>query len=155
MLNLVPAGLMVGIAVGLVFVTNRRIADARGAVPTSTRSQAADVAWQVLFLVGLLAGGAFLSFLDPAALPAGQAVPLQLTVGAGLVAGFGARRALASLSGNTDRRPSPLFRRSRLAGCGFTLAGAVGRWMGRNVSGLSPQDSREESDPGYFTLTKT
>lgn len=93
MTSMVLGGLMVGIAAGLVLIANGRIAGVSGMIASAVRPKTADAAWQVLFLVGLVAGGALLYWLDPAALPAGEAAPVQLMVGAGLLLGFGLRKA--------------------------------------------------------------
>ena len=62
-------------------------------VSSSLRPRSADAAWQAIFLLGLVAGGAVLSWLDPAGLPIGTVVPTELMVGAGLLVGFAARIA--------------------------------------------------------------
>lgn len=84
-------GLLIGVAAGLVLLANGRVAGVSGMVSSSLRPRSADAAWQAIFLLGLVAGGAVLTWLDPAALPLGDVAPLQITLGAGLLVGFGAR----------------------------------------------------------------
>jgi hypothetical protein len=84
-------GLMVGSAAGWVLVANGRLAGISGMVSSSLHTRSADAAWQAIFLLGLVAGGAVLSWLDPAGLPMGTVAPIELMVGAGLLVGFGAR----------------------------------------------------------------
>ena len=85
----VLGGLLIGFAAGVTMFAgggagSRRVAD--GVVrPRSTYAW-----WQALFLVGSIAGGMCLAWLDPASLPAGESTPLQLTTGARLLLGFGA-----------------------------------------------------------------
>ena len=86
-------GLLVGFAAGSVLLANGRVARVSGTVSSSLRPRSADAAWQAIFLLGLVAGGAFLTWLDPAAQPVGTVAPVQLMVGAGLLVGFGARLA--------------------------------------------------------------
>jgi uncharacterized membrane protein YedE/YeeE len=124
-------GLLVGVAAGMVLLANGRVAGVSAMVSSVVRPRSADVAWQALFLVGLVAGGMGLAWLDPAALPVGESAPLQLMIGAGLLVGFGARLGGGCSSGHalcSVGRPS---RRSMVAvGC-FIIGGAVAVWASR------------------------
>jgi hypothetical protein len=84
-------GLMVGSAAGWVFQANGRVAGISGMASSALHPRSADSSWQAIFLLGLVAGGAVLSWLDPAGLPMGSVAPIELMVGAGLLVGFGAR----------------------------------------------------------------
>lgn len=84
-------GLMVGSAAGWVLLANGRVAEVSGMVSSSLRPRSADAAWQAIFLLGLVAGGAVLTWLDPAGLPLATVAPIELMVGAGLLVGFAAR----------------------------------------------------------------
>ncbi len=84
-------GLLVGSAVGMVLLANSRVAGVSGTVSSSLHPRPADAAWQAIFLLGLVAGGVALTWLDPAGLPMVTAAPIELMVGAGLLVGFGAR----------------------------------------------------------------
>lgn len=86
-------GLMVGSAAGWVLLANARVAGVSGMVSSTLRPRSADAAWQEIFLLGLVAGGAVLSWLDPAGLPIGAVAPIELMVGAGLLVGFVVRIA--------------------------------------------------------------
>ena len=97
-------GLLIGVAAGMVLLANGRVAGVSGMVSSSLRPRSADAAWQAIFLLGLAAGGALLTWLDPAALPIGAVVPTELMVGAGLLVGFGARLAGGSTSSRALRR---------------------------------------------------
>ena len=92
-------GLLVGFAAGMVLLADGRIAGVSGLVSSVVRPQSADALWQGLFLVGLVAGGTLLTWLDPGALPVGESAPLQLMIIAGLLLGFGARMAGGCTSG--------------------------------------------------------
>ncbi len=95
-------GLLIGFAAGMVLLANGRAAGVSGMVSSVVRPRSADAAWQALFLVGLVAGGMGLAWLDPAALPSGESAPLQLMIGAGLLVGFGARLAGNFTSGRAQ-----------------------------------------------------
>jgi hypothetical protein len=83
-------GLLVGIAAGMVLLAKGRVAGVSGMVSSVVRPRSADAAWQAIFLLGLVAGGAVLTWLDPAGLPIGTVAPIELMVGAGLLVGFAA-----------------------------------------------------------------
>ena len=84
-------GLMVGSVAGWVLMANGRVAGVSGMTSSSLRPRSADAAWQVIFLLGLVAGGMLLTWLDPAGLPIATVVPVELMVGAGLLVGFAVR----------------------------------------------------------------
>ena len=89
----IVGGLLVGSAAGWVLLANGRVAGVSGMVSSSLRPRSADAAWQAICLLGLVAGGAFLTWLDPAGLPIGAVAPIELMVGAGLLVGFVVRIA--------------------------------------------------------------
>jgi len=121
-------GLLIGFAAGPILLVNGHIAGMSGTGSSGARPRSADAAWQALFLVGLVAGGMLLSWLDPAALPVGQITPIQLTLAAGLLVGFGARVDGGCSSGHAPCGVGRLSRRSMVAvGC-FVIAGTVGVW---------------------------
>ena len=93
-------GLLVGAAAGIILLANGRVAGVSGMVSCTLRPRATDSSWQITFLLGLIAGGALLSWIDPAALPVGEVAPFFSMVGAGLLVGFGARLSGGCTSGN-------------------------------------------------------
>jgi uncharacterized membrane protein YedE/YeeE len=128
-------GLLVGSAAGMVLLANGRVAGVRGMVSSVVRPQSADASWQALFLVGLVAGGLLLGWLDPGALTAGQIAPLELMLAAGLLVGFGARLGGGCTSGHALCGVGRLSPRSVVAvGC-FIVAGAVADWISRHLLG--------------------
>ena len=84
-------GLVAGSAAGWVLLATGRVAGVSGIVSSSLRPRSADAAWQAIFLLGLVAGGVALTWLDPAGLPIATAAPIELMVGAGLLVGFAVR----------------------------------------------------------------
>ena len=121
-------GLLVGVAAGKVLLANGRVAGIIGPVSSVVRPHSANAGWQALFLVGLVVGGIGLAWLDPAALPVGESAPLQLTIGAGLLIGFGARMGSARTSGHAPSGVGRISRRSAVAVGGFIIGGAVAGW---------------------------
>ncbi len=131
----VLGGLLVGFAAGMVLLANGRVAGVSGMVSSVVRPQSADASWQALFLVGLAAGGMLLAWLDPGALPAGPIAPLQLTLAAGLLVGFGARLGGGCTSGHALCGIGRLSRRSVVAATCFIVAGAAAVWISRHLLG--------------------
>lgn len=128
-------GLLLGLAAGVVLVANGRVAGVSSMVSSSFRPRAVDSSWQIVFLLGLIAGGALLSWLDPAALPVGQVAPIELMVGAGLLVGFGARLSGGCTSGHGLCGVGRLSGRSVIATGTFMAAGALTVWITRHVLG--------------------
>ncbi len=128
-------GLLLGLAAGVVLVANGRVAGVSSMVSSSFRPRAVDSSWQIVFLLGLIAGGALLSWLDPAALPVGQVAPIELMVGAGLLVGFGARLSGGCTSGHGLCGVGRLSGRSVIATGTVMAAGALTVWITRHVLG--------------------
>ena len=118
-------GLMVGSAAGWVLLANGRLAGVSGMVSSSLHPPSADAAWQAIFLLGLVAGGALLSWLDPAGLPIGTVAPIELMVGAGLLIGFAARLAVGWMSGHSLSSIGQLSARSANAFAAALFAGVA------------------------------
>jgi hypothetical protein len=87
----IAGGLMAGSAAGWVLQCRNRASRMTENGSGLPRPRPVDAAWQAIFLLGLVAGGAFLTWLDPAGLPIGTIAPIELMVGAGLLVGFAAR----------------------------------------------------------------
>ena len=100
-------GLLVGVAAGTVLIANGRVAGVSGMVSSTLRPRAADNAWQITFLLGLVAGGALLTWIDPrgAAREPGRSA---LSHGG---RGFD-RRIRRAPFGRMHERPRPLRRRT-------------------------------------------
>lgn len=93
-------GMLIATSAGLVLLLNGKIAGISGMVGRLLRPTKGDVAWRVVFLVGMVAGGATVF----AALPSAAAfVPSTGIVGmavAGLLVGFGTRICGGCTSGH-------------------------------------------------------
>ena len=131
----VLGGLLVGLAAGVVLVANGRVAGVSGMVSSSFRPRTGDNSWQVVFLLGLIAGGALLTWIDPAALPVGKVGPAYLMILAGLFVGFGARLSGGCTSGHGLCGVGCLSGRSTIATITFMAAGALTVYITRHVLG--------------------
>ena len=129
-------GVLVGCAAGVVLLANGRVAGISGMVSCVLRPRGTDSSWQIVYLLGLIAGGAVLAFLDPAALPVGRVAPMQMMIGAGLLAGFGARLSGGCTSGHGLCGVGRFSGRSTVATITFMTAGALTVWVMSHVLGV-------------------
>lgn len=128
-------GVLLGAAAGIVLVANGRVAGVSGMVSCTLRPRAAGSSWQLTFLLGLIAGGALLAWIDPAALPVGNVGSFYLMGGAGLLVGFGARLSGGCTSGHGLCGMGRFSGRSTVATITFMTAGALTVWIVRHVLG--------------------
>lgn len=129
-------GVLLGVAAGIVLVANGRVAGVSGMVSCTLRPRAVDSSWQLTFLLGLMAGGALLHWIYPAALPVGKVAPFYAMAGAGLLVGFGARFSGGCTSGHGLCGVGRLSGRSTVATLTFMTAGAMTVWILRHVLGV-------------------
>lgn len=93
-------GVSIGLGAGLLFLLEGRIAGvsgilARGLDPTDDAR-----AWRLLFVAGLVAGGAIVAMLVPGALPGAPGVSTPRLVAAGALVGVGSGIANGCTSGH-------------------------------------------------------
>lgn len=120
-LNAVLGGALIGISAALLLLFNGRVAGISGILGALLRP--AQGRWAPAFLVGLLAGGLGLQFLQPGVFhtPTGHSVPL-LTA-AGLLVGIGTRMGTGCTSGHGVCGLTRLSGRSLAATCTFMAIG--------------------------------
>ncbi len=95
-------GVLVGLAATALFVVNGRIAGVSGIVAGAVRPRDAQggARWRLLFVAGLIAGGALLRVVLPAAFAGAAQAPLSAVALAGLLVGAGSRWAGGCTSGH-------------------------------------------------------
>ncbi len=125
-------GAMIGLSASLMLVLNGRIAGISGILNGLLRKpQRGELAWRLLFVAGLLGGGALtLRLLGNEATPPG----ILTAVAAGALVGLGTRLGNGCTSGHGVCGLSRLSGRSLAATLTFIATGAltvlVTRWMG-------------------------
>jgi len=129
-------GVLVGCAAGIVLLANGRVAGISGMVSCVLRPRGTDSSWQIVYLLGLIAGGAVLAFLDRTALPVGKVAPMGVMIGAGLLVGFGARISGGCTSGHGLCGIGRFSGRSTVATVTFMSAGAITVWVMIHVLGV-------------------
>lgn len=104
MLSTILAPLLGGVLIGtsalLLLWLGGRIAGVSGIVGGLLTAPRSDRAWRVLFLLGLVLGGAALRLVDPAALPRDLPAPSPVVALGGLLVGWGSRAANGCTSGH-------------------------------------------------------
>ncbi len=127
-------GALIGLAASILLWLNGRIAGVSGIV--GTLFARGDGGWRVSFVVGLLAGGATVSWLLPSAIGTSPA-SLPLLAGAGVLVGFGTQLGSGCTSGHGVCGLSRLSLRSLVATLTFMATGAIAVLVVRHLGGGS------------------
>lgn len=93
-------GVLIGVAATLLLWLNGRIAGVSGMLNGVLMPRRGDVAWRVLFLLGLIAGGGVYLALVPGAYSPRTNFPVPALLVAGLLVGFGTRMGNGCTSGH-------------------------------------------------------
>lgn len=93
-------GMMIGVAATLLLWLNGRIAGVSGMLNGVLMPKRGDVAWRVLFLFGLIAGGGVYLALVPGAHVPRSDFPIPALLIAGVLVGFGTRMGNGCTSGH-------------------------------------------------------
>ena len=93
-------GMLIGASATLLLWLNGRIAGVSGMLNGVLMPKRGDVAWRVLFLLGLMAGGGVYLALVPGAYTPRTDFPVPALVVAGLLVGFGTRMGNGCTSGH-------------------------------------------------------
>jgi uncharacterized membrane protein YedE/YeeE len=97
---IIVGGISIGLAAGLLFALEGRIAGVSGMLAGSLDPTAGDRGWRLTFLAALVAGGGLAAAFLPGALPGLPDVPTPRIVAAGALVGVGARLANGCTSGH-------------------------------------------------------
>jgi uncharacterized membrane protein YedE/YeeE len=116
---------LIGLGACALLLFDGRIAGISGIVGSMTRATAGDRAWRVLFLAGLVAGGALTALFVPGAIDPVTDRPLVAVAVAGLLVGIGTRLGMGCTSGHGVCGLGLLSVRSLVATCVFMATGAV------------------------------
>lgn len=131
-------GILIGLAASVLLLMNGRIAGISGIVGGLVMPGTKDRLERLLFLVGLLGGGALLFWLRRESIPSASSLPVGLGAIAGLVVGFGTRLGNGCTSGHGVCGLSRLSARSLVATLTFMGTGAVTVFIARHLLGGSP-----------------
>jgi hypothetical protein len=141
--NALVGGALIGLSASLLLVVDGRVAGISSVVGGLVRPRPGETAWRIVFLAGLLAGGAALAAFRPQALSshvASHAPPLPAVwlVVAGLLVGFGTQLGSGCTSGHGVCGLGRLSKRSAAAVVAFMVAAGLTTFFVRHVLPGSP-----------------
>ena len=128
-------GALIGLSASLLWATHGRIAGITGIVGEAFRRRAGDLEWRLLFIAGLVGGGAVIARLWPGTLGAGVVRSPAVLVVAGLLVGFGTRLGNGCTSGHGVCGVARLSPRSLVATAVFMASGMATVWILRHALG--------------------
>ena len=129
-------GALIGGGAAALYLLSGRIAGVSGILGGALVPRAGEIGWRLVFLAGLIGGGAIGAVIAPGAfgVPRGSS---SLLVVAGLLVGFGTRLGNGCTSGHGICGVSRLSPRSMVATALFIAAGMVSTFLIRQLGALS------------------
>lgn len=118
-------GGLIGLAASMMLLLNGRIAGISGVVGGALKLPAGDLDWRLLFVFGLLAGGAVLFAIEPAFFTSTFERSTWAIALAGLLVGVGVRMGNGCTSGHGVCGLSRFSPRSLVATITFMTTGAL------------------------------
>ena len=131
-ISAIMGGLLIGTGAMLTLWTNGRIAGISGILSGAMFPKQQDTLWRLLFIAGLLLGGAVSAIASGGLEVITQASPL-MTVIAGLLVGFGTRMGSSCTSGHGICGIARFSQPSFGATGTFMLAGFITVYLVRHV----------------------
>lgn len=128
-------GVLIGISVVLLLLTNGRIAGISGVVGGLLVSKVRDAGWRLAFILGLIAAPLLYAAVAGGVPPIAITSSTGLLIGGGLLVGFGARLGSGCTSGHGVAGIARLSPRSIVATGVFLAAGMVTMFVTRHVIG--------------------
>lgn len=116
-------GVLIGLSSSAMMFFVGRVAGISGILGGALQPVKGDIAWRLLFLAGLVVGGALLVAVSPGVFQAATGRGLLAIAGAGILVGIGTRMGSGCTSGHGVCGLSRLSSRSLVATVTFVLAG--------------------------------
>jgi uncharacterized membrane protein YedE/YeeE len=127
-------GALMGLSATALLMLNGRIAGVAGVLRGTLQPQKGDVAWRVLFLAGLFAGGCAFAVLRPESFGASPR-PIAMVLASGLLVGLGVRISNGCTTGHGICGMSRFSKRSMVATMTFMAAAAAVTFLCQHVIG--------------------
>jgi uncharacterized membrane protein YedE/YeeE len=118
-------GALIGLSAASLLLLNGRIAGVSGILAGALWPERADFGWRLLFVAGLVFGGAAVAFTSAVPFVADQARSPWVLVAAGLLVGFGTRLGNGCTSGHGVCGVARLSRCSLVAVVTFVAVGML------------------------------
>jgi len=128
-------GILIGLSVVLLLLTNGRIAGISGVVGGLFVSRVRDAGWRLAFILGLIAAPLLYAGVTGGVRPIAITSSTGLLITGGLLVGFGARLGSGCTSGHGVAGIARLSPRSFVATGVFLAAGMVTVFITRHVIG--------------------
>ncbi|MDN3563514.1 YeeE/YedE family protein [Paeniroseomonas aquatica] len=128
-------GVLIGLSVVVLLLTNGRIAGVSGVVSGLLVSRVHDAGWRLAFILGLIAAPLLYAAVAGGVPPIAVTSSTGLLIAAGLLVGFGARLGSGCTSGHGVAGIARLSPRSFVATGVFLTAGMVTVFVTRHVMG--------------------
>jgi uncharacterized protein len=137
--NAMLGGLLIGTSVTLMLLLHGRVTGITGIMVGATFERTTgDWLWRVVFLSGLVAGGALMMPMLPESFRGAPHANPTILVAAGLLVGFGTRLGNGCTSGHGVCGVSRFAPRSLVATASFMLSGVVTVLVARHLFGVLP-----------------
>ena len=130
-------GILIGTASLLLLAFHGRIAGVSGIVGGLAGAATCDRRWRIAFMIGLVTGGAILSFALPSVYPKTIPELSPLLLLAGVLVGYGTRLGNGCTSGHGVCGISRFSPRSLLATMTFMTTGAIAVYVLRHILGAA------------------
>lgn len=129
-------GVLIGISVSFMLLWNGRVAGISGILYGSLNSKGSDRGWRISFLLGLIAGGLTLRFLNAEVFTPPPVSEGWIVAIAGLLVGFGTVLGSGCTSGHGVCGVSRLSLRSIIATVLFIVSGVIAVASLRSLGGF-------------------
>lgn len=130
-------GILLGIAASTLLLANGEVCGISGILGGAAFSRRGDRVWRVVFLAGLLAGGALVAWVDRSALATASEQSIGLAAVSGIVVGIGTRMGEGCTSGHGLCGIARFSGRSIVATLVFMATGAATVFVVRHVLGTA------------------
>lgn len=118
-------GAFLGLSATMLLMINGKVAGISGVVNGILSPKRNDLFWRLLFLIGMVAGGALSVIVIGVEIPSTESIPTSVLVIAGLLVGFGTRLGNGCTSGHGICGVGRLSLRSIVATAIFMVVAAL------------------------------
>ena len=118
-------GVLIGLSASWLLLAQGRICGISGIVGGLMKRSKVDFGWKLMFVAGLLTGGAVLMFTSPEVFQNPEGRPLAVVAFSGLLVGYGTQLGSGCTSGHGICGLTRLSPRSLVATLTFMLSGII------------------------------
>jgi uncharacterized membrane protein YedE/YeeE len=134
-MSALAGGVLIGGAATMLLAVNGRLAGVSGVAGGLLRPMSGDIAWRVLFILGLVLGAGLWRLASPWPLTIRVEAPLPVLLLGGLLVGFGTQLGRGCTSGHGVCGIARLSARSAVATLAFLASGIATVFVVRHLLG--------------------